>query len=91
MKKRTIYIAPISLDEALKILDNIMGETKVIAGGTDLIPRMRSGMATASRLLDIRKLSLFLRKCSGSNHGSVRIVSKDCGTVMPINQAIRNY
>ena len=65
MNKKTTYIAPTSLDEALKILNNNMGETKVIAGGTDLIPRMRSGMATPKRLLDIRKLSLSSIKLQG--------------------------
>lgn len=55
---KTEYLAPRSLDEALKALELQTGETRIIAGGTDLIPRMRSGLASPTLLVDIRLLDL---------------------------------
>ena len=52
------YLAPRSLEEVLKFLKKQPEGMQIIAGGTDLIPRMRSRFATPSRLIDLRLLEL---------------------------------
>lgn len=56
--KNSDYLTPETLEETLKTL-RIRGEgARIIAGGTDLIPRIRSGLLKPSLLIDIRLLSL---------------------------------
>ena len=52
------YLAPQTLGEALETLAKQSEGAKIIAGGTDLIPRMRSGIIHPTLLIDLRKLSL---------------------------------
>ena len=43
-----------SLDEAVALLREKKGRARVIAGGTDLIPQMRTGVAEPERLVDLK-------------------------------------
>jgi carbon-monoxide dehydrogenase medium subunit len=52
------YLAPKTLREALEILAIHPETTKIIAGGTDLLPRMRCGEMQPLLLLDLHKLGL---------------------------------
>jgi len=52
------YLAPQSIDEALAALGRGSEGTRIIAGGTDLIPRMRARMVEPSTLVDLRLLGL---------------------------------
>jgi CO/xanthine dehydrogenase FAD-binding subunit len=52
------YLAPQTLTEALAALDKQPAGVKIIAGGTDLIPRMRARMVEPSLLVDLRLLGL---------------------------------
>ena len=52
------YIAPASLDEALSIKKDRGAEARVIAGGTDLILRMRDKILSPSVLIDLRLAAL---------------------------------
>lgn len=52
------YLAPKTLDEALAVLKENKGQIKIIAGGTDLVPRMRAGVFDPELLVDLRKLAL---------------------------------
>lgn len=46
-----IHIQPSSLDEARSLLD---AETRLIAGGTDLLPLMKEGVVAPRRLVDLK-------------------------------------
>jgi CO/xanthine dehydrogenase FAD-binding subunit len=61
------YLAPAKLDDALKIKGQRGANARVIAGGTDLILRMRDGVYSPELLLDLRKVSLNTIS-SHSNH-----------------------
>ena len=37
------YLAPRTIDEALGLLTDNIGEARVIAGGTDLVPQLKPG------------------------------------------------
>ena len=52
------YLAPQTLTEALNALGKLPDGAQIIAGGTDLIPRMRSRMVEPALLVDLRLLGL---------------------------------
>lgn len=52
------YLAPTNLDDALKIKGQRGAQARIIAGGTDLILRMRDGVHSPQLLLDLRKVLL---------------------------------
>ena len=52
------YLAPKTLNEALQVLEEKGDGAKIIAGGTDLVPRMRAGILSPELLVDLRLLKL---------------------------------
>ena len=52
------FITPASLDDALAIKNEHGTEARIIAGGTDLILRMRDKVLLPSLLIDLRQLSM---------------------------------
>jgi aerobic carbon-monoxide dehydrogenase medium subunit len=52
------YDAPDSLDAALRLKKNLGDKARIIAGGTDLILRLRSKIFTPDMLIDLRHLSM---------------------------------
>jgi len=53
-----VYFAPKTLEEALKALAKQPERAKIIAGGTDLIPRLRSGIINPTLLVDLLNIPL---------------------------------
>ena len=51
------YHAPSSLDEAIKLLDDLGDDAKILAGGHSLIPMMKLRLAEPVHLVDINGLS----------------------------------
>jgi CO/xanthine dehydrogenase FAD-binding subunit len=60
------YLAPQTLDEALEALGKQPDGARIIAGGTDMIPRMRSRMVAPTLLVDLRLLGLDGIKVNGN-------------------------
>ena len=50
------YLSPTTIDDAIHLLSSSGGECKVLAGGTDLLVRMRSGLAEPDSILDIKRI-----------------------------------
>jgi carbon-monoxide dehydrogenase medium subunit len=50
------YVAPDSLDEALRLLAEGGGEAKILAGGHSLLPMMKLRLAQPATLIDLRKV-----------------------------------
>ncbi len=50
------YFAPQTAEELLELFEQHSEESQLIAGGTDLIPRMRSNKTAPRLLLDLRRL-----------------------------------
>jgi CO/xanthine dehydrogenase FAD-binding subunit len=50
------YLLPASLDEALSMLTEYGGEARVIAGGTDLVPQLKSRERKVKCLVDVSRL-----------------------------------
>ena len=59
------YLAPKTLNEALDALKKQKEKSKIIAGGTDLVPRMRAGVVNPEILIDLRLLGLNEIKTQG--------------------------
>lgn len=65
------YVAPASLDDALKALAEGGEDAKVLAGGHSLIPLMKLRMAAPSLLVDLRQLDEL--KAISADNGTVRL------------------
>src|SRR6056297_1023665 len=50
------YLSPTTIDDAISLLSSQSGDCKVLAGGTDLLVRMRSGFAEPDSILDIKRI-----------------------------------
>ncbi len=50
------YLRPSTLDEALKHLSDWHEETRILAGGTDLLPSLRMRLFEPAYMLDIRRI-----------------------------------
>jgi carbon-monoxide dehydrogenase medium subunit len=50
------YVAPPSLEEAVRLLEQAQGQAMPIAGGTDLIPQIRKGTKQPSLVVDIKRI-----------------------------------
>ena len=57
MRLRPFALAePESVPEAVEILARLEGETRIIAGGTALVPTMRLGLVTPDRLVSLHRI-----------------------------------
>jgi carbon-monoxide dehydrogenase medium subunit len=58
---------PRSIDECLKILGQRDGETRVVAGGTDLLPQLKNGLLRPARVVDLSGVAALraLRRANG--------------------------
>jgi CO/xanthine dehydrogenase FAD-binding subunit len=67
------YLSPSTIDDAIRLLSSQTGDCKVLAGGTDLLVRMRSGFAEPDSILDIKRideLRCILRDADGWRIGA---------------------
>ena len=48
------YVAPATLDEAIKLLAESGGEAKILAGGHSLLPAMKLRLAQPGTLIGVR-------------------------------------
>ena len=50
------YLAPTTVDEAVSLLAGHSGDCRILAGGTDLLVRMKSDMADPDAVVDIKRI-----------------------------------
>ena len=80
------YLAPTTLDDAVAMLAAQTGDCRVLAGGTDLLVRMRSGFAEPDAILDIKRIGA-LREIK-TEDGGFRIGAAVSGAEMAENAAL---
>jgi carbon-monoxide dehydrogenase medium subunit len=54
--QRFCYYEPKTIEEACRLLSQFGEDAKVLAGGTDLIPRMRRGLKAPNHIVNIKKI-----------------------------------
>lgn len=57
IKPRFEYLRPKSISETLKLLNQFKGQAAILAGGTDLIVKMRLGKVIPQALIDIKGIA----------------------------------
>jgi len=62
------YVRPASMDEAISLLDG-GAQSRLLAGGTDLLTLMKHEIATPERLIDIKRLPQLDRRIEPSGDG----------------------
>lgn len=62
------YIAPTTVDEAVNALAGHTGDCRILAGGTDLLVRMRSDMADPDAVVDLKRIDA-LRQITAHDGG----------------------
>jgi len=62
------YLAPTTLDDAIQLLSGDPGDCRVLAGGTDLLVRLRSGDYEPDSILDIKRIG-DLRRITSEDGG----------------------
>jgi len=50
------YTAPTTLDEAIRLLAELNGRARPMAGGTDVLVQMRAGRLTPDRIVDVKNV-----------------------------------
>ncbi len=78
------YLAPGSLDEAVKAFAAAGAAGKILAGGTDLLVQMRAGVAKPGTIIDIKKIAE-MTEVTQLPDGSWRIGAAVTGAVLGEN------
>ena len=77
------YLAPTSVDDAVAMLAAQTGDCRILAGGTDLLVRMRGGFAEPDAVMDIKRIGE-LRRIT-REEGGFRIGAAVSGAEMAEN------
>lgn len=80
------YHSPRTLDDAARMLSAQDGECRILAGGTDLLVRLRSGLTEPDAILDIKRIH-GMREIQKENQG-FRIGAAVSGAEMNENQEL---
>jgi len=63
---------PRTVDDCVKLLSERPGDTKVVAGGTDLVPQMKNGVTHPARVVDLSGIPA-LRTLTSANGTGLRV------------------
>jgi len=75
------YVAPGTLDEAVRVFASASGAARILAGGTDLLVQMRSGAVRPGLIVDIKKIAEMMAIEEGTD-GSFRIGAAVSGAAL---------
>jgi len=75
------YVAPRTLDEAVRAFAAAAGAGRILAGGTDLLVQMRNGVVAPGTIVDIKKIGE-LTSIEETKDGGVRVGAAVSGAVL---------
>ncbi|TAJ96455.1 MAG: xanthine dehydrogenase family protein subunit M [Reyranella sp.] len=75
------YVAPKTLDEAVRAFAAAAGTGRILAGGTDLLVQMRTGIVSPGTIVDIKKIAE-LTTIEETRDGGFRIGAAVSGAVL---------
>jgi carbon-monoxide dehydrogenase medium subunit len=84
------YVRPATVDEALRILSENAASTRCLAGGTDLIVRMRMGHLRPETVVDLKRVS-GLSAAIDVHDGSVRVGAGATMTSLVAHPLVRRH
>lgn len=82
------YVAPKTLDEAVRAFAAAAGTGRILAGGTDLLVQMRNGVVSPGTIVDIKKIGE-LTTIEETKEGGFRIGAAVSGAVLREHPKIR--
>ena len=82
------YVAPKTLDEAVRAFAAAAGSGRILAGGTDLLVQMRNGVVSPGTIVDIKKIGE-LTTIEETKEGGFRIGAAVSGAVLREHPKIR--
>ena len=86
--RRFELVLPESVEACVKALAQSGGETKVLAGGTDLLPQMKNGVLKPARVIDLSGIAR-LRAIESGNGQGIRIGAAVTARTLELDRAIR--
>jgi hypothetical protein len=75
------YVAPKTLDEAVRAFAAAAGAGRILAGGTDLLVQMRNGVVAPGTIVDVKKIGE-LTSIEETKEGGFRIGAAVSGAVL---------
>lgn len=82
------YVAPKTLDEAVRAFAAAAGAGRILAGGTDLLVQMRNGIVSPGTIVDIKKIGE-LTTIEETKEGGFRIGAAVSGAVLREHPKVR--
>jgi carbon-monoxide dehydrogenase medium subunit len=86
--RRFDLVLPRTVDECLKVLAERAGETKLVAGGTDLLPQLKNGLLKPARVVDLSGVAA-LRTLQHGNGGGLRLGAAATARAIELDPRIR--
>jgi len=86
--RRFELVLPESVDECVKALAQGGPESKVLAGGTDLLPQMKNGVLKPARVIDLSGIAR-LRAIESGNGQGLRVGSAVTARTLELDRAVR--
>jgi len=86
--RRFELILPESIDDCIKALAKGGPESKLLAGGTDLLPQLKNGLLKPSRVIDLSGVAR-LRTIEAGNGKGIRIGSAVTARTLELDRAVR--
>jgi carbon-monoxide dehydrogenase medium subunit len=83
----THYEAPRSIGETVRLLQQADGAARILAGGTDLLAQMRTGLVSPALVVDVKKIPE-LTSIGRTPEGGFRIGAAVCGAAIGEHAAL---
>ena len=86
--RRFELILPERIDDCIKALAKNGPESKVLAGGTDLLPQLKNGLLKPARVIDLSGIAR-LRSIEAGNGKGIKIGSAVTARTLELDRAVR--
>ena len=86
--RRFELILPESIDDCIKALAKGGPESKLLAGGTDLLPQLKNGLLKPARVIDLSGVAR-LRSIEAGNGKGIKIGSAVTARTLELDRAVR--
>ncbi len=82
------FEAPVSVAAAVELLENETGQSRILAGGTDVLVQLRSGHVEPDLIVDIKRIATM--QAITPEDGGFRIGAAVCGAELGSHEGVRS-